>query len=145
MGLLFSDKYHITNNHTTNAPAYPQTINKTIHEHRAPTDDSVKLLREMEDASKESIVGMCKIEDNTLNGVIVIFERMPGFMNRLAYIRFTFNGKEHVIKEQLDDSFEFNKDAAVKMLFNAVHQRIDEALRPDIVKALLKNIAETRR
>ena len=47
MGLLFSDKYHITNNHHTSAPAYPQTINKTVHEHRAPTDDSVKLLREM--------------------------------------------------------------------------------------------------
>lgn len=140
MGLLFADKYNITNNHA--APNYPQTINQTTHEHRAPTDDSVKLLREMEDASKESIVGMCQIEDNTLNGVVVIFMLSAQMMTRIAYIRFTFNGKEYVIKEELNQSFEFDRQAAVRMLFDAVKDRLFAEIYPDIDNALLKNIRE---
>lgn len=141
MGLLFGDKYEI--NHTTSAPAYPQTINKTVHEHRAPTDDSVKLLREMESASKESIIGSVLVEDNTLNGLVVIFNMEPAIFARVAYIRFTFNGKEHVVKKELDHKFEWgrpeDKTEAVRMLFDAVMEQLGEEMWPEIVKALIEN------
>lgn len=135
MGLLFSDKFYVTNNHHTSAPAYPQEI----HEHRAPTDDSVKLLREMEEASRQSVVGSCKIEDNTLNGTIVVFLMDPQFFERTAYIRFKFNGKDFTIKKPLPKSFMFDKPAAVKMLAEAVRDQIMEDIFPDICKALLEH------
>jgi len=140
MGLLFGDNINIK--HTTAAPAYPQTI----HEHRAPTDKSVELLREMESASKESIVGSCLIEDNLLNGLVVIFMRQAHVMSRVAYIRFTLNGKEHVIKEELHHSFDWKdgegKSQVVRMLFDAVMKKVGDELWPEIVKALLSNIRE---
>jgi hypothetical protein len=140
MGLLFGDNIEI--NHTTAAPAYPQTI----HEHRAPTDKSVELLREMEDASKESIIGSCLIEDNTLNGLVVIFQRQAMVMSRVAYIRFTFNGKEYVIKEELHHSFEWKRDEeraeVVRMLFDAVMKKVGDEIWPATIKALMSNVRE---
>ena len=144
MGLLFGDKYEI--NHTTTAPAYPQTINKTVHEHRAPTDKSVELLREMESASKENIIGSCLIEDNTLNGLVVFFTRSPAIMSRVAYIRFTFNGKEHVVKEELHHSFDFKRDEeraeVVRMLFDAVMKKVGDEIWPATIEALMSNVRE---
>lgn len=140
MGLLFGDNIEI--NHTTAAPAYPQTV----HEHRAPTDKSVELLREMEEASKESIIGSCLIEDNTLNGLVVIFNMQPMIMSRVAYIRFTFNGKEYVVKEELHHSFDWKRDeertAVVRMLFDAVMKKVGEEMWTGIVTALMKNVRE---
>jgi hypothetical protein len=138
MGLLFGDNIEI--HHTTAAPAYAQTV----HEHRAPTDKSVELLREMEATSKESVIGSCLIEDNLLNGLVVVFMRQNMVMSRVAYIRFTFNGKEHVIKEELHHSFEWEKDKTqvVKMLFDAVMKKVGEGLWPEIVKSLLSNVRE---
>jgi len=141
MGLLFGDNIEI--NHTTAAPAYAQTV----HEHRAPTDDSVKLLREMEETSKESIIGSCLIEDNTLNGLVVIFQRQAsGFMSRVAYIRFTFNGKEHVIKEELHHNFDWKRGEerteVVRMLFDAVMKKVGEEIWTATIKALMSNVQE---
>jgi hypothetical protein len=137
MGLLFGDNIEI--HHTTAAPAYPQTV----HEHRAPTDDSVKLLREMEETSKESIIGSVLIEDNTLNGLVVIFNMQPMVMARVAYIRFTFNGKEHVVKKELDHRFEWEKPEgkteAVRMLFDEVMKQVGNDIWPATIKALLSN------
>jgi hypothetical protein len=140
MGLLFGDNIEI--NHTTAAPAYAQTV----HEHRAPTDKSVELLREMEATSKESIIGSVLIEDNLLNGLVVIFSMEPMIMSRVAYIRFTFNGKEHVVKKELDNKFECGrpegKTEAVRMLFDEVMKQVGEDLWPEIVKSLLKNVGQ---
>lgn len=140
MGLLFGDNIEI--NHTTAAPAYPQTI----HEHRAPTDKSVELLREMEATSKESIIGSCLIEDNTLNGLVVIFQRQAMVMSRVAYIRFTFNGKEHVVKEELHHSFDWKREEeraqVVRMLFDAVMKKVGEEIWPATIAALMSNVRE---
>lgn len=135
MGLIFGDKLFVTNHHHTAAPAYAQTV----HEHRAPTDDSVKLLREMEEASRQSIVGSALIEDNTLNGLVVVFNMEPVEWARLAYLRFKFNGKDIVIKKPLSKSFEWDKPAAVKLLAEAVRDQIMEDIFPDICKALLEH------
>ena len=35
-----------------------------VHEHRAPTDESVKLLREMEDAAKKKVIASYQIDNN---------------------------------------------------------------------------------
>jgi hypothetical protein len=52
------------------APAYPQEINKRVTEVRAPTDDSVKLLREMEQQAREETDKMFVWRGNTVNGTV---------------------------------------------------------------------------
>jgi len=140
MGLIFGDKIHWTSNHSTVAPAYPQTI----HEHRAPTDDSVKLLREMEEAARSSVVGMCQIGDNTLNGVVVVFNLSSPSEERIAYIRFKFNGKDFLVKSILTESFKFDQESAVKIMISTVRDEILNQLTPDIFNALSENLKQTR-
>ncbi|MEE8368605.1 MAG: hypothetical protein V3S30_09840, partial [Thermoanaerobaculia bacterium] len=65
---LFKTTNHFS--HTTVAPSYPQTI----HEHKAPTDDSVKLLREMEEAARKSVLEVYRFEDNDLSGIVVLMK-----------------------------------------------------------------------
>lgn len=41
-----------------------------VHEHRAPTDDSVKLLKEMESAALDKLLGSVKLENCPVSGVV---------------------------------------------------------------------------
>ena len=50
------------------SPAYPQTVN--IKEVRAPTDDSIKLLRELEEKIEKSFIESFRLPDNKLEGVV---------------------------------------------------------------------------
>jgi len=43
-------------------PSYPTKVDVTIKEHRAPTDESVKLLKELEDKALSRILGTLKLE-----------------------------------------------------------------------------------
>lgn len=54
------------------------TINKTeyvtreVHEHKAPTDESVKLLREMEAKAREQVIASISLDNNKLTGVVKV-------------------------------------------------------------------------
>ena len=50
------------------ADPYPQHISVT--EKRAPTDESVRLLREMQQKSEDSIVESMRLDDNEFKGVV---------------------------------------------------------------------------
>lgn len=81
------------------APAYPQTVTK--HEHRAPTDESVKLLREMEDKALKSIIHHFRVESNFINGTVTIFEFDHIQQDVLCCTKFTLNGQEIIIQEPM--------------------------------------------
>ena len=53
-GLLGGGGSHTTHVHNK-GPSFPSQIN--VHEHRAPTDQSVELLFEMEEAARKKFVG----------------------------------------------------------------------------------------
>ena len=67
---------------TTTAPAYPQTI----HEHRAPTDESIRLLKEMEDKVKDNFVTSIIVEENIVNGAITIESDYTPDYNKWIFI-----------------------------------------------------------
>lgn len=57
------------------ALARPQTVERGPrevhnHEHRAPTDESVKLLKEMEEKARDKIDETIRIEGNGFNGIV---------------------------------------------------------------------------
>ncbi len=62
MGLL-SSTYHV---HKHAAP-YPQTI----HEHRAPTEESVRLLSAMEKAAEEKVIFVGNVEVTNFGGCLI--------------------------------------------------------------------------
>lgn len=46
-------------------------VDVDVHEHRAPTDASVKLMREMEQAALDKVLGTIRLEDCPVDCVIV--------------------------------------------------------------------------
>lgn len=75
---------------------------KTVHEHRAPLDETVKLLNEMQNAALKNIIKTIRVEDNTLNAVVVYMIQQACY-NKLSYIvKFKFNGKEHELRGEIE-------------------------------------------
>lgn len=75
-----------------NTTNHPKTIE--VKEHRAPTDESIKILREMEQKIMDNIVSMGKIEDNVFNIKWYIFSDHYSWEDRCRCV-FTLNGKEY--------------------------------------------------
>jgi len=131
MGIFHDKHFHM---HQTVAPAYPQTI----HEHRAPTDESVKALREMEDAARDSILDVYRMEDNALNGIVVLLKaRNPHDFSRSLYVQFSLNGKQFRFERKLDSLLsEFNKHKALELLMHGIRDAILEELISHIGEAV---------
>lgn len=73
------------------AVPYAKTV--TIHEHRAPTDDSLRLCQEMEEKVLQRILCRLQANDNALNfRAIVLLPRIG--INHEAVYSFILNGKE---------------------------------------------------
>mgnify|MGYP000724599503 CR=1 FL=1 len=63
-----------------------------VHEHRAPTGESVRLLKEMEEAAREKVLAAIPLENNQID-CKVVFERSFADMTLTATAVFTLNGK----------------------------------------------------
>ena len=49
-------------------PGRAEFVTRTVHEHRAPTDESVRLLREMEERARAQVIASVPLESNYLHG-----------------------------------------------------------------------------
>jgi hypothetical protein len=71
----------------------------TITENRAPTDDSVKLLREMEQAAFDNMICRGEIRNNTLAAQWTVFrDSSASMMDYKVIVRVKLNGNDHVIR-----------------------------------------------
>lgn len=84
------------------APA-TQFVTREVHEHRAPTDASVQLLREMEQAAEAKRIAGMRLENNNFKGVVEVFRRVEDF-STVAAARFDLNGKR-LTAQIHDDGF----------------------------------------
>lgn len=69
-----------------------QSVYKTVTERRAPTDESVKLLREMEAAAKSEVEKTVRLDFNGFK-VVGQFMTEPWNDQDRAVIKFDFNGR----------------------------------------------------
>lgn len=64
----------------------------TVHEHRAPTDESVRLLKEMETAARDKIDQSIRLDGNGFECVVeIMLDNMSD--QRIARAVFVLNGK----------------------------------------------------
>ncbi|MGZ5583454.1 MAG: hypothetical protein ACXWG8_07770 [Usitatibacter sp.] len=66
----------------------PKTVyhHETVHEHRAPTDESVRLLKEMERAARDKIVETIRIEGNGFNCIVHRSENYLDLDDTVAFV-----------------------------------------------------------
>ena len=55
------------NSYITKKTYYPNKLETRVHEHKAPTDESVKLLHEMQEKAKETLLDRVSLRDNPIN------------------------------------------------------------------------------
>lgn len=80
------------------SPNYPQEINVT-HKH-APTDESVKLLKEFEEKAELKLIKSFQCKFNELYASVFIFRE---YLNTIINIKFNLNGKEYIHKITVND------------------------------------------
>jgi hypothetical protein len=120
--------------------AVPYCKSVDIHEHKAPTDESIKLLNEMQEKVMNNIMATFRVEDNTLNAAVIYLFQGTGF-DRLDYrVKFTFNGKEYLLNGEIPRR---NFVPSHKYGSNEVYEALAKSLVILIAEKVLHNNAKT--
>lgn len=88
------------NTYITKSQPYDKTV--TIHEHRAPTDDSIKLLNEFQDKALQNLIKTVPIKNNIIDGIVFLFESNVASYSRKFIFRFKINGIEYQIEDEYE-------------------------------------------
>ncbi len=80
---------------------HTEYVTREVHEHRAPTDASVKLLKEMESAARQKVDESIRLEGNGFECVVHV-EEDPMSAQRVARAVFTLNGKRMTAEARVD-------------------------------------------
>jgi hypothetical protein len=109
------------------APPRTQYVdrNVTVHEHRAPTDESVKLLREMEQKAQEKLIASVQVGNSTFE--CVLHQYLDNLSDRMVWTAvYKLNGKQltttvdsdprqsPILGDGMRDAFEKLRDAMAK-------------------------------
>jgi len=81
---------------------YSRNYNDTrVTEHRAPTDESVRLLKEMEEKAHEKIIESVAVRDTNIECKILISDDMLSDQTRFVVI-YSMNGNKQTVKVCVD-------------------------------------------
>lgn len=77
-----------------------RSVTEHVHEHRAPTDESVQLLKEMEQAAREKISDSLILKSNHVHAVVQ--SNISNFDHTIRYrITYDLNGQRRVVDYHL--------------------------------------------
>ena len=103
----------------------------TLEEKRAPTDESVRLLREMETKAREQVIKSVSLPGNDLRGTVHVMRDPLSCGSKVVFL-FELNGKKHQHQIFLD---EFRHDSP-----EAVSQHMVDELSRYLASAILQKI-----
>ena len=121
------DSFHNHSHHSS------VTVEKTVREQRAPTDESVRLLREMEKAAEDKVVSALRINDSLFDAVL---HRQQDFLNcqKMFMCVIKLNGEKIVVRFNCDDGTPQEdivigiRDAIAKEIANRITLSVTRAL-----------------
>lgn len=101
-----------------------------VHEHRAPTDKSVKLLMEMEEKAREKILATIPLKSNEFEGALVV--ELDGLnMEYVLTVRAAVNGKH--VEAQVREYADVDKREAIKTALPRLRDALAAKLATDIL------------
>lgn len=118
------------------APRGPQVARHEHHEHRAPTDESVRLLSEMEKAAESKRIASLQMPGNGFHGVVqVMYAASSNAV--IAEAVFDLNGRRFTVAETAS-VHETRKDryALLKKLHAAVAEKVASEMLIEMTKGL---------
>jgi len=136
MGLFSTHTSSHTHTHSETLVPYE----KTVHEHRAVTDDSVKLLNEFQEKAIENILHAFKLKDNIIEADGFFIQATPFDYNIEFHCKFKLNSNEYYVKEKID-CFEFRQD--IRKYFddmdyrsaaiNLIYKKVSEVIAKELI------------
>jgi len=127
--LVVAPQHHVT-----------EQVTRHVHEHRAPTDESVKLLREMEDKAREQIIEAVHVGDTTFECVIHTYKQAID-MSTMWIAIYSLNGKKLTTKVTTGGMFieKMSPQAQVEALRDAIARD----LATEVLLPALRNLKIT--
>jgi len=119
---------HESPSHVTHK--YDVTVN------RAPTDESVKLLMEMEKAAEKKLLASCQLNDNQFSASWVIFSE-PWRLGKRCVCRYKLNGSEREFEISLPEEFIISR-TGVQQLAIKIRDEITQRMAEDMTVDLFK-------
>ncbi len=108
-------------------------VSGTIDEHRAPTDESVRLLNEMQEKAMKNILSTVNLNNNILN-IAGIFIHRDCITDKIAVFgEFKLNGIEYSFHEEVHPEFRESLVDLLKKIVNQLSYKITELLIEELV------------
>lgn len=122
------------NSYTVNPILHVEAnVSNTTHEHRAPTDESIRLMREMETKAKDQVVKAVRVENSHIDTVIhTMRDTLTG--DTLYAVIFKINGVQHRVDHR--QSSWGNVEETIVKIRDAVAIKIAN----DVVSIAIKDI-----
>ena len=118
-------------NHTHHH-SHHTTISHTVTENRAPTDESVKLLREMERKAESEVVQAIPVKNNTLEGLVIQKQFSPLTVELQTTVSFQLNGQRYDVA--VEESARLDEEGALRLLARALAEKITMELLAQMTK-----------
>lgn len=116
----------------------PSTIIK--HEHRAPTDESVRILDDLQRRAEERVTDAIRIEGNGFNTVIQIYTEAR-HASATAKCVFDINGKRIAFEETCHvDEFADDRNALLRKVMKTAAERVAAEIVIPAFAAQIRNI-----
>gem|GEM_PF-2896609 len=121
-------------------PTRTEYVTRNVHIHRAPTDESVRLLKEMEDAAEKKIIESVHVKSNAFECVVhVMYDVLSD--DKIYRAVFSLNGKKMTVEHRHSARDPDDRSAAIDGLVNEVAKVI---ARDAIAEAFTKLDAALR-
>lgn len=111
--------------------------NITVNEHRAPTDESVKLLNEMTEKALKNIVNNFSTTNNTLQATVAVYEDYRN-SSREFLCKFLLNDKENILRVDIPH---YEYDTPEKMV-QELYKQVCNKLALEIMQPFLKELSK---
>lgn len=110
------------------------------YEYRAPTDQSVALLREMEAAAEKRVLYSARLESNEFKCDWRVIEETYSMSIR-AVCRFDLNGTAHTVEVPIERVWAMDKRAVAEKVCSAVQRALAEQITlPLFLKAATRTV-----
>jgi hypothetical protein len=116
------DKYFI--------PQSDGNTTKKVIEKRAPTDESIRLLKEFEEKSLNKIIDTIHVENNIISGTAFFVNDDFLTNSKYVYAKFTLNGRKYVT----------NKKISIRE-YTSINISMEEYLFDFLIESISKEIA----
>jgi len=110
----------------------PQTNFTNITEHRAPTDESVRLLAEFEKAANDKILKAQKLDNNLVSAMLWTMLEVHSFKKNFA-ILVSINGEKIKVEFSLDTTM-LSEQEVFEKIYEKLSETICSKLMGDVIK-----------